>query len=715
MRRRCTGTTAGPQATAGCPRTGNPVNSEAVRLRERLAAKLMTATRPRSQLSALLALGVVLGVAAAAGGEPSPARSVVERALAATVGIQCELNRFVNHSGTGIVIGPDGHILTATSVVPAGATKIRVTFPGFVVRDAEIVAVDELLAVTVIKVDDSGLPCLPLARDLPAVGSTAYTASDVENSLATNGRASFSRGLISGVYDVPKHPEAAYAGIALETTAAVNPGSDGGPLIDEAGRVCGVLTLGTLPLRWQGTAIPTKVLLEKFAPLSSVAVAEGSAAGGDKAPIGPLQKAAAEIAASLVGIEVERQFPVERLPQKSWDEFKAGIKDYDSLPEPKQQQKFAEYLNVARAFEVNQLLRRPPGAATGLVISADGFVLTSLFNVGGDMAFVRKSTGKPRAFDAQEPIQKMLAESADGVEQRPNAIRKVTVVLRDGSRHEAKVVAKHEPLGVALLKIDAQDLPWYDLAGNSISPQLGDVVGLVGYLPGGTPAYTLNAGIVSAPSRNRGYQFQTDALLNYGNSGGPLFDRGGNFLGLAAAPIQPDTILGRLVSPQQLMMWTRAPNSGVGMAARADRIRDVLDTLKSGKSFDKIPGPFLGVQADESKAFADSLVIGGVAPGSPAEKAGLKRGDVLFEMDGADVNSWNELMQLLAACKAGQVVEIRVRRKGGGPRLMIAGREVETADDLNRLKLSLKPGERFEGVLSTDESRSCQVTLGENK
>jgi S1-C subfamily serine protease len=268
---------------------------------------------------------------------------------------------------------------------------------------------------------------------------------------------------------------------------------------------------------------------------------------------------------------------------------------------------------------------------------------------------------------------------------------------------------------VALLKIDAQNLPWYDVTGNSISPQLGDTVGLIGHLPGSSPAFTLNVGIVSAPARNRGYQFQTDALLNYGNSGGPLFDRGGNFLGLAAAPIEPDTILGRLVSPQQLMTWRRAPNSGVGMAARADRIRDALDALKSGKSFDRIPGPFLGVQADESKAFADNVVIGGVAPDSPAAQAGLKRGDVLLEMDGAEVNSWNELTERIAGCKAGQVVEIRVQRKGGGPRLVIANREIETVDDIKRLKQSLKPGERFEGVLSTDETRAFQVTLGENK
>ena len=669
-----------------------------------------------TRLAGFLALTLLLGIPHAAGSPPAPSRGMAERTLAATVGIRCELARFINHTGTGVVISPDGHILTATSVVPPGAKKIRVAFPGFVVRDAEIVAIDESAAVAIIKVDASGLPFLPLSTELPVVGSTAYTAADVENALLTNGRASFSRGLVSGIYEVPKHPEAAYSGIAIETTAAVNPGSDGGPLVDDAGRVCGVITLGTLPLRWQGTAVPTKVLLEKFAALKPILPAAATApAGGGDPPPDPLRNVAAEIAPCLAGIEVERQFPVEQLPRLSWDEFKAGIKDYDSLPEPKQQQKFAEYANLARAFEVNQLLRRPPGQATGLVISADGFVLTSLFNVGGDLAFIRKSTGKPRGFEAHEAIEKMITESSNGVEQRPNTIKKVSVVLKDGSRHEAKVVAKHEPLGVALLKIDASDLSWYDVAGNSISPQLGDAVGLVGHLPGGTPAYTLNAGIISAPARNRGYQFQTDALLNYGNSGGPLVDRGGNFLGLATAPIEPDTILGRLVAPQQLMMWRVAPNSGVGMAARADRIRDVLDALKSGKSFDRIPGPVLGVQADSSKAFGDDVVVGGVAPGSPAEKAGLKRGDIVLELDGAEVNSWNELTDRIAASKAGQVVELRIQRKGGGPRLLVAGRELETADDIKRLKQSLKPGERFEGVLSTDDTRTLEVTLGENK
>ncbi len=668
---------------------------------------------------ALLAIWVMLVVAQAAAGEQSANQAIAEATLAGTVGIRCQgEDAFMGCMGTGIVVSPTGHILTATSVVPAGAKKIRVTFPGFVVRDAEIVAVDEKLSVSLIKVDTEGnLPFLTLARQLPAVGTTAYTASDVENALLFNGRASFSRGVVSGVYDVPKHHEATYEGLAIETTAAVNPGSDGGPLVDATGLVCGIITLGTLPLRWQGTAVPTTVLLERFAPFAS---------GGILPPGVPevafeqpsalrAARATAEIAEHLVGIEVERQFPPEALPRPTWPEFRAGIKDFEKLADPQRNQRFMEYLNLARALEVNQLLRRPAAPVTGLVVSADGFVLTSLFNVGGDTAFVRKSNGTPREIDVHQPIQKLLGEQDSQLEQRPNAIKKVTVVRRDGSRHEATVVSRHEPLGVALLKIEARDLPWYDVAGNATSPQLGDGVALVGYLPGAAAGYTINTGIVSAPARNRGFQFQTDALVNYGNSGGPVVDRAGNFLGLAAAPIQPDTLLGRLVSPQQLMMWSRAPNSGVGMAARGDRIRDALEAMQAGKSFERVPGPFLGVMADESKAFGDSIVVGGVAPGSPAEKAGLKRGDVVVELNGEELRSWPDLVERVSACKAGETVGLKIQRRGMGPRLVIAGRDVETADDLQKLKKSLTPGQTFEGVLSTDDTRIIQVTLGENK
>ncbi len=76
------------------------------------------------RLAGFLALTLLLGIAHVAGGESPPARGMAERTLPATVGIRCELDRFMTHHGTGVTISPDGHILTATSVVPPGAKKI---------------------------------------------------------------------------------------------------------------------------------------------------------------------------------------------------------------------------------------------------------------------------------------------------------------------------------------------------------------------------------------------------------------------------------------------------------------------------------------------------------------------------------------------------------------------------------------------------------------
>jgi S1-C subfamily serine protease len=664
------------------------------------------------------------GAGSAAEPAPPATRAVADHVLAATVGISSTTADGASFTGTGSVVTPTGHILTSTSVVPADAQEIKVMFPGFVPREARLVAVDPALAASLVKVDGEGLACLPVARERPALGGICYTASDVDRVLLTNGRASFSRGLVSGLYDVEKQGESPYAGPVIETTAAVNPGSDGGPLVDASGRLCGVISLGVSPQRWQGVAVPTAVLLEKFGPLTSADVPLVFAAPANLAadPVTTsaaakaldLARAAAAVAPAIVGIEVARRFPPESLPRISWGDHRATIEGWGKLPKLEQAKRFAAFANVARAFEVNQLLRRPPGPVTGLVVSPDGLVLTSLFNLGDDVAFVAKSTGKPRSFSANDSIEKLLADPAGGLDRQPNAVTGLTVILPNGDRREAKVVARHEPLGVALVTIEAEGLAAFDLTAAS-SPLLGDAVAVVGRSPSGGMGHTFNTGIVSAPSRNRGYQFQTDALLNYGNSGGPVVDAAGNFFGIATAPIEPDTLLGRLVPPPQLMRWTRAPNSGVGMVARADRIAAALEAMKGGRSFDRIPGPFLGVQADMARAFGEDVVIGGVVPGSPADKAGLKKGDRLLEFDGVDLGTWRELTDRVAASAAGDTVTLLVQRPARGPRLVIAGRDVETLEDLQRLKKSLQPGQSFEGVLSTDDTREIEVVLEENR
>jgi S1-C subfamily serine protease len=643
---------------------------------------------------------------------------IADRVLAATVSVACTADGG-SFSGSGFVVSPAGHVLTAASAVPKGATDVTVLLPGCRRVPATVIAVDDSLGAALLRVAiEEPLAYLPLATALPVVGDVAYTAGDVDDVMLANGRASFSHGVVSGLYDVERQPEAGFAGRVIETTAAVNPGSDGGPLVDAAGRVIGVISLAVSPRRWQGVAVPVATLRERFAPLGSGDVPLATDApppSPAEPPLAGLRQAASAVAPFLVGIEVERTWAPERLPQVSWDEHRRTIEGWDKLPTPERRKRFAAFAARSRLFDVNQLLRRPPGPVTGLVVAADGFVLTSSFNVGDDTAFVAKGTGQPRRFTADESVENLLAEPAGGFAQKPNPIRRVTVMLPDGSRHEAKVHARHEPLGIALVKIDATALPAFDVAGAATSPQLGDRVAVVGLVAAGTAGTTFNPGIVSAASRNRGYRFQTDALLNYGNSGGPVVDAAGSLLGIATAPIEPDTVLGRIFPLQQLMRWNRAPNSGVGFVARADRIRAVLEDLKAGKSFERFPGPFLGVQADESRALGDDIVIGFVAEGSPAAKAGLRKGDVILAYDGVELGAWRELTERIAAARAGDSAVLTIRRKQKGPRLVIAGRDVETAEDLERLKKSLEPGETFEGRLVADDVREVTVVLGENR
>jgi hypothetical protein len=466
------------------------------------------------------------------------------------------------------------------------------------------------------------------------------------------------------------------------------------------------------------------VLLERFPALGTAELPLSFDPPGDLAtdPVtlaaaaksADLERAATGVAPFLVGLEVSRDHSPEALPRISWQEHRETIADWDRLPADVKAKRFAAFATADRTLEVNQLLRRPAGPVTGLVVSPEGHLLTSLFNVGTDTAFLAKSTGKPRGFDPNEPLPKLMADPPGGLERTTNRITRVTAILPDGSRHKAEIIARHEPLGVALLKIDVTDLEWFDPATAASSPLLGDAVAVVGRGPDETGT-TFNTGIVSAPSRMRGYQFQTDALLNYGNSGGPVVDSAGNFLGIATAPIEPDTVLGKLFNRGQLMRWTRAPNSGVGMVARADRIAAALGAMKQGRSFDRIPGPFLGVQADMSRAFGEDVVIGGVLAGSPAERAGLRKGDRLLEFGGVELHTWRELTERVAASSAGDTVTLLVQRPSRGPRLVIAGRDIETLDDLKQLKRSLRPGDTFEGTLTTDDTREVEIVLEENR
>jgi len=234
---------------------------------------------------------------------------------------------------------------------------------------------------------------------------------------------------------------------------------------------------------------------------------------------------------------------------------------------------------------------------------------------------------------------------------------KIQVQLNgDTTKYTAKVVGVDEDTDLAVIKIDVgKELPFAKL-GNSDGVQVGDWVLAIGS-PFGLNA-TVTAGIISAKDRGGiGRQFQrflqTDAAINPGNSGGPLVDMAGQVIGINTAIITG----GR-------------GYEGVGFAMPSSTALNVYDQLVSSG---RVTRGSIGVSFQEelgtnqitlkSLGAPYGVVIQGVEPGSPAEKAGLKGGDVITSINGTPVKTGNDLVNPIASAPVGSKVKITYYRE----------------------------------------------------
>ncbi len=230
---------------------------------------------------------------------------------------------------------------------------------------------------------------------------------------------------------------------------------------------------------------------------------------------------------------------------------------------------------------------------------------------------------------------------------------KIQVQLNgDTTKYTAKVIGTDEDTDLAVIKIDAgKELPFAKL-GNSDGVQVGDWVLAIGS-PFGLNA-TVTAGIISAKDRNnvgnRQFQrfLQTDAAINPGNSGGPLVDLAGQVIGINTA----------------ILTGSRG-YEGVGFAMPSTTAINVYDQIiKSGR----VTRGSIGVQFQEelgtnqitlkSLGAPHGVVIEAVEPGSPAERAGLKGGDVISAVNGTQVKTGNDLVNPIASAPLGSKVKI---------------------------------------------------------
>jgi serine protease DegQ len=270
-----------------------------------------------------------------------------------------------------------------------------------------------------------------------------------------------------------------------------------------------------------------------------------------------------------------------------------------------------------RRFFGDQQDDRQFSLGSGVVISPEGYVLTN----------------------------NHVIETADEIE----------VAFADGRKADAKVVGTDPETDLAVIKINLQNLPAITL-GNADHAKVGDVVLAIGN-PFGV-GQTVTMGIISALGRNHlGINtfenfIQTDAAINPGNSGGALIDANGNLLGINTA------------------IYSRSGGSlGIGFAIPVTTVKDVMESIIA--TGQKVRG-WIGVEPqDITPELAESFgltrksgaIIAGVLKGGPADKAGIRPGDILLAVEGKPVTDTTDMLNLIAQLTPGKKAKMTVLRK----------------------------------------------------
>lgn len=276
------------------------------------------------------------------------------------------------------------------------------------------------------------------------------------------------------------------------------------------------------------------------------------------------------------------------------------------------------------------------GLGSGVIVSADGTILTN-------------------------------AHVIDGSD-------KVTVLTADNKTFDAKIVGTDKPSDLAVVKIEAQNMPYLTL-GNSDTVRVGDIVLAIGNPLG--IGQTVTSGIISAKGRRTGLSdgsfedfLQTDAPINRGNSGGALVNLNGELIGINSQILSAP--------------GSEGGNIGIGFSIPSNMAKSVMEQLlKDGRVRRGKLG--IGIQnltGDTAKALdikdTSGVLVSNVLAGSAAEKAGLKRGDVITAINGEKIEDSNVLRNKIAGTLPGTEIKLTVQREGGTQELTATLDELET-------------------------------------
>ena len=285
--------------------------------------------------------------------------------------------------------------------------------------------------------------------------------------------------------------------------------------------------------------------------------------------------------------------------------------------------------------------REAGSLGSGFIVSPDGYVVTNNHLIAGENG---------------------------------GTVDSVTVTMTDRKEYTARIVGRDQASDLALLKIQGTNLPFVQW-GDSTRARVGDWVVAIGnpYGLGGT----VTAGIISALHRgitgNGAYDryIQTDASINMGNSGGPMFDLNGNVIGINSALISPT-----------------GASVGIGLAIPAELAQPVIETLRKGQRPSR---GYLGVglqPLDENIAASLGLpkdqgeIVRSVQPNDPAAKAGVQQGDVIVRVGSMPVTPDQTVSYLIANTQVGSRVPIEIVRDGRRMTLTVVPAQRPTEDAL---------------------------------
>jgi serine protease Do len=286
------------------------------------------------------------------------------------------------------------------------------------------------------------------------------------------------------------------------------------------------------------------------------------------------------------------------------------------------------------------------------------------FPFGGDDDFFRQFQS-PRQNQQRQPTERGLGSgvivSADGTILTNNHVvegaDKITVQMNDNKTYEAKLVGADKPSDLAVIKIEGQNLPFLNL-GNSDTVRIGDIVLAIGNPLG--IGQTVTQGIISAKGRRTGLSdgsfedfLQTDAPINRGNSGGALVN-----------------LTGELIGINSQILSTTGGSIGIGFSIPSNMAKSVMDQLVQNG---RVRRGMLGVniqnitpetaQALDLKETA-GVLVSNVRPGSSADKAGVRRGDIITAINGERIEDSNVLRNKVAGTLPGNPINLTITRDG---------------------------------------------------